>query len=147
MTNASELTLGEYVKKRNGLALGESGSLTNMLTRSLGAATFSRFWQYWNPIWGYFLGKYIYTPLLRYMSPKFALVSTFTVSGALHDLAVLILVGQWQLFCTFWFILMAALVIISRKIGLNFARYPWALRASLNASFVLGSLALIAVLT
>ena len=46
------LTLEAYVKHRNGVPLGASGSLENMLVRSLGAGTFAKFWQYWNPIWG-----------------------------------------------------------------------------------------------
>jgi hypothetical protein len=59
---SKKLTLSEYVKHRNGLPLGASGSLQNMLIRSFGAGTFARFWQYWNPIWGYALGRYIYAP-------------------------------------------------------------------------------------
>ena len=46
------LTLSQYVKFRNGVPLGDSQSLSNMLHRSLGAASFAEFWQYWNPIWG-----------------------------------------------------------------------------------------------
>lgn len=34
------LTLSAYVKRRNGVPLGASGSLQNMLVRSLGAGTF-----------------------------------------------------------------------------------------------------------
>ncbi len=51
------LTLGQYVQHRNGVPLGDGKSLQNMLHRSLGAASFAGFWQYWNPIWGYGLGK------------------------------------------------------------------------------------------
>jgi hypothetical protein len=56
------LTLSQYVHRRNGVPLGDAKSLPNMLHRSFGAASFAAFWQYWNPIWGYGLGKYVYTP-------------------------------------------------------------------------------------
>ncbi len=36
----SKLSLAQYVKKRNGVPLGASGSMTNMLSRSFGAASF-----------------------------------------------------------------------------------------------------------
>lgn len=49
------ISLSEYVKKRNGVALGTFGSMGNMLKRSLGANSFYLFWQYWNPIWDYYL--------------------------------------------------------------------------------------------
>lgn len=51
------LTLAQYVHRRNGVPLGDSGSLRNMLIRSFGAGSFGRFWQYWNPIFDYGLGK------------------------------------------------------------------------------------------
>ena len=55
-----KLVLSDYIKKRNGVPLGASNSLRNMLYRSLGAGKFSVFWRYWNPIWSYYLGKYIF---------------------------------------------------------------------------------------
>ncbi len=52
--------LVQYVYRRNGVPLGDSNSLRNMFIRSFGAGSFARFWQYWNPIFGYGLGKYVY---------------------------------------------------------------------------------------
>ena len=57
------LSLAQYVLRRNGVPLGAPHSLQNMLYRSFGAGTYAGFWQYWNPIWGYGLGKYVYAPL------------------------------------------------------------------------------------
>ena len=62
-----QMSLTEYVQYRNGVPLGASGSLQNMLVRSLGAGTFAKFWQNWNPIWGYALGRYIYKPLNQFL--------------------------------------------------------------------------------
>lgn len=84
------VTLSDYVRRRNGAPLGASGSLQNMLYRSFGAGTFAKFWQYWNPIWGYALGRYVYAPMHRYIPASLALILTFTVSGAIHDLATIL---------------------------------------------------------
>lgn len=56
------LTLAKYVHLRNGVPLGDAKSLPNMLYRSFGAASFAACWQYWNPIWGYGLVKYVQCP-------------------------------------------------------------------------------------
>jgi hypothetical protein len=83
------LTLSQYVEFRNGVPLGVSKSFTNMLHRSLGAASFAEFWQYWNPIWGYGLGKYVYAPARRIFARAATFIATFIVSGAIHDLATM----------------------------------------------------------
>ena len=49
------MTLNQYIERRNGVPLGASGALRNMLRRSFGAGTLAGFWQYWNPIFGYYL--------------------------------------------------------------------------------------------
>lgn len=87
----SRVTLAEYVEQRNGVPLGDSNSLQNMLRRSFGASSFAGFWQYWNPIWGYGLGKYVYSPLQRVLPMAIALITTFVISGALHDLVTMAL--------------------------------------------------------
>lgn len=81
------LTLWQYVRLRNGVPPGDAKSLRNMLHRALGAASFAGFWQHWNPIWGYGLGKFVYSPLRRTSPPAAAFIMTFIVSGAIHDLA------------------------------------------------------------
>ncbi len=48
------MKLSEYVKKRNGVPIGHPNSLRNNLQRSLGANNFSTFWNFWNPIFGYY---------------------------------------------------------------------------------------------
>jgi len=47
------ISFARYIHRRNGVPLGSSGSLRNMLRRSLGAGSFAGFWQYWIPVWGY----------------------------------------------------------------------------------------------
>jgi hypothetical protein len=57
------------------------------IERAFTAPTLGAFWHYWNPVYGYFLGRYCYRPLRRRMPHAAAFVATFAISGfALHDL-------------------------------------------------------------
>ncbi|WP_052380146.1 MULTISPECIES: MBOAT family O-acyltransferase [unclassified Pseudoalteromonas] len=69
-----KLTLSQYVKRRNSVPLGGSGS-------------FSEFWKYWNQIWGYYLSRYIFSPLNARFYTTVAVILTFITSGLLHDFA------------------------------------------------------------
>ncbi|MCC2615895.1 acyltransferase [Aestuariibacter halophilus] len=132
------LTLRAYVKQRNGVPLGGKGSLGNMLYRSLGASSFAGFWRYWNPIWGYYLGRYSYAPLRRWIPDAPALLLTFALSGAVHDLAVALLRGKWDLLFTLWFSIMASVVIVTEQLKLSSQGWPVAARMFLNL-FWMGS--------
>jgi len=75
------MTLSEYVLKRNGIPLGAKGSLLKNLQNSFGAENNVLFWKYWNPIWGFYLSKYIYLPLNRYLPKSISSIVTFGASG------------------------------------------------------------------
>ncbi|MDO6447268.1 acyltransferase [Colwellia sp. 1_MG-2023] len=130
------ITLSEYVKKRNGVALGAPGSMTNMVKRSLGASSFYMFWQYWNPIWGYYLSRKVMKPLRQLLPTWLAIIMTFAVSGALHDLAITVV--QWKLTFLFtpWFTFMSFIVLTTKYLGISYREYHWLIRASINISFV-----------
>ncbi|WP_299806149.1 acyltransferase [uncultured Shewanella sp.] len=136
------ITLSEYVKKRNGVALGASGSMTNMLKRSLGASSFYLFWQYWNPIWGYYLSRNIMKPLSQLFPLWLAIIFTFAVSGALHDLAITLVKLKLTFFFTPWFTLMSFIVLATKKFGISYREYHWLIRASINISLVIVCLVL-----
>ena len=136
----STLSLAQYVKKRNGVPLGASGSMTNMLSRAFGASSFWVFWQYWNPIWGYYLSRNIMRPLASFLPVSLATLVTFLVSGALHDIAVSIIKWKIVLFFTPWFGLMGLVVIVSKAVGLSYGQVSWPIRALTNASFIFVSL-------
>ena len=133
-------TLSAYVKKRTGVPLGHNKSLVNMLSRSLGAGSFPLFWRYWNPIWSYYLSRFITRPVNKHLPMWFAIFTTFLVSGALHDVAVSVIKWKFVAFFTPWFGLMGILVITCQTLNVNYSSLPWAVRALINASFVLGSL-------
>jgi len=126
------LKLSDYVKKRNGVPLGAKNSLNKMLFRSLGAGKFSMFWKYWNPIWGYYLGKYIFKPLKTILPPTLSLILTFAFCGFLHDLVIMLLNWNFELLLTPWFLLMSFGVVLSDYIKFDYSKYNWIIRASIN---------------
>ncbi len=136
------MTLAQYIERRNGVPLGASGALRNMLERSFGAGTLAGFWQYWNPIFGYYLAKYVDSPLRRIVPRSVALVLTFVICGTLHDLAAMAVRGSMGFFCTTMFFFFAIGVLFGRWVGLDFSGLPWAARATINFSYIVACFAL-----
>ena len=141
--NVRRPSLAAYVRQRNGVALGAPGSLSRMLYRSFGSSSFQRFWNYWNPIWGYYLGYWVFRPLRKRLPDATALVATFGVSGALHDLAVSLILWAPTFIFTPWFTLMGAMVVVSTAFHLNYESRHWILRAGLNLAQLVCSFLLI----
>lgn len=136
------ITLAQYVVRRNGVPLGASGALRNMLSRSLGAGSFAGFWRHWNPVWGYGLARYVQSPLLMIVSPKAATIVTFAVCGALHDLVIMVVRGAPTLFFTPWFVLLGVGVVLGQAVGMDLSSRPWLTRAAANLTYIGGCLAL-----
>ena len=134
------MKLSEFVKRRNGVPLGNSNSLRNMLSRSLGAGKFSIFWQYWNPIWGFYLGKYVFKPLKLILPQALSLIITFVVSGFIHDLAIILLKWEFTLLLTPWFLCMGLCVVLSDYVKIDYSRFPWIVRAVINIAIIFGCL-------
>ena len=130
------MNLSDYIKKRNGVPLGASNSLRNMLYRSLGAGKFSIFWRYWNPIWSYYLGKYIFKPLKMFLPPALSLILTFVVCGFIHDVAIMLFKWNFQLLLTPWFLIMGLCVVISDFIKLDYSKHAWIIRACINVLII-----------
>ena len=133
---ARQLTLAQYIHRRNGLPAGAGGSLRNMLHRSLGAGSFAGFWQHWNPVFGYGLGRYVFSPLRQLVSPAFALVLTFIVSGAIHDLVTMAVRGDLAFLFTPWFFFLGLGVIGGRAMHMDLSGRPWLVRAVVNITYV-----------
>jgi len=100
------------------------------------------FWQYWNPIFGYYLAKYVDSPLRRIVPRSVALVLTFVICGALHDLAAMAVRGSVGLFCTTMFFFFGTGVLVGRWAGLDFSGLPWPARAGINFTYILACLAM-----
>lgn len=105
------MNLSDYVKKRNGVPLGATDSLRNMLFRSLGAGRFSIFWKYWNAIWGFYLGNYNFKPLKVIFPPALSLIITFVVCGFIHYLVIMALKREFILQLTPSFLFMGLSVV------------------------------------
>jgi len=128
------MTLSEYVLKRNGISMRANGSLLKNLENWFGAESNVLFWKYWNPIWGFYLSKYIYLPLNRHLPKSLSSIVTFGASGALHDLAIGLLGLGWQNFLTVWFVTMGAFMSISRSLDIRYGSFGFFSRAVINIS-------------
>lgn len=126
------MNLSEYVKKRNGVPIGHSNSLRNNLYRSLGAKNFSVFWNFWNPIFGYYLGIKVFKPLKKVFPIAFALILTFVFCGLIHDLVTTLVRGKLSLFFSVWFFLMGIAVVITQYINYDLSKKQWAYRTTVN---------------
>lgn len=130
------MKLSEYVKKRNGVPIGHQKSLQNNLQRSLGANNFSSFWNFWNPIFGYYLGKKIFKPLKKIIPVAFAVIVTFVFCGFIHDIVTTLVRGKLSLFFSVWFLLMGTSVVLSKNSNYNLSNKKWLFRAFINLSII-----------
>ena len=130
------MTLSEYVYRRNGVRIGDNRSLKNMLYRSLGAGEFSSFWKFWNPIWGYYLGKYVFKPLKGVLPKALALILTFVFSGFIHDLAIMVIRKEFTLLLTPWFLFMGICIVLTEFVNLDYSRFSWIIRAIINVLII-----------
>ena len=137
---AETMPLREYVLRRSGTRLGGAGSLRTMLARSFGASSFAAFWQHWNPIWGYVLSRFVYAPLRRRAPASVAVMATFLVSGAAHDVAATFVRGSPTSIVTPWFLLLGVGVLVARATGMDLSGRAWWWRAAVNAAYVAGCL-------
>lgn len=110
--------------------------MRNMLKRSLGAGSFREFWRYWNPIWGYYLSRYLYFPLQSRVSAQLALLLTFLASGFLHDVAIMLFTQQPSFKLSLWFLLMGAMVLLTDRLKFHYALHAWSIRALINFSLM-----------
>ena len=132
------ISLAEYIKKRNGVPLGAKRSFRNMLYRSFGAKSFATFWYYWNPIWSFYLTKFVMRASLVFLPTWISILVTFIISGLIHDLAISIFYQEIYVLFTPWFGLMGLVVVLTKKFKISYADHPWLVRTLAN-SFFLGS--------
>ena len=114
------ISLKDYIKRQNGVPLGHSNSLKNMLKRSFGANSFNLFWVHWNPIWNYYLNRYIFKPLKQVFNTYLALVVTFIFWGVIHDLVGLLIYKRMSYLFTTWFVIMGIIVAIFKANKLTY---------------------------
>lgn len=130
------LTLREYVLKRNGVPLGARGSLVRSFRHSFGADSNAGFWKYWNPVWGFYLAKFVYLPLKKQVHWSVATLAAFAVSGALHDLAIGLAGKNMQGFFTTWFLVMGLFLVVSKRARIQYGSFGFTTRVFINASSI-----------
>jgi hypothetical protein len=129
-------SLSEYVKYRTGVALGAKGSLVNVFKRSFGAGSIQEFWQYWNPIWGYYLAILIYHPSRKFLPKYLDILITFLVSGLIHDFAVWVFKGKFSLLITLMFLFFSLGLIISEVFKINYSGFSLLFRIVFNLMYL-----------
>lgn len=107
-----------------------------MLQRSFGARSFAGFWRHWNPVFGYYLGSYIFVPLKRFLPPAVALVLTFIVTGIIHDVVTMMVRRDFAFLFTPWFLILGLGVVLSNLIEMDIEPLPWSLRAITHATYL-----------
>lgn len=113
-----------------------------MFHRSLGASSFAGFWRHWNPVFGYTLGRYVFAPLKLAMPSSLALVATFVVCGAVHDLVTMAVRGSPAFLFTPWFFFLGVGVVLGQALGLDLSHRSWPVRAAANLAYVSACLAI-----
>ena len=116
--------------------MGESGSLSRMLVRSLGAGSFVEFWQYWNPIGGFYLSTYVFKPLKKRIRPASAFLLTFAVSGAIHDIAAMLINRKYHLLFTVWFSVLGAQALHAKTMAFRYQKLNVVPRIVINLSYL-----------
>ena len=130
------MNLSDYIRKRNGVQFGANNSLKNMMIRSLGAGMFSKFWNYWNPIWCCYLGKFVFKPLKYYLPTSISIILTFCICGLLHDFVIMLYRWELTLLFTPWFLIMGLWVVISDFVKLDYSKTLWINRAIINITSI-----------
>lgn len=137
---STAVSLAAHVERRNGVPMGTAGSLRQMLRRAFTAGSLAEFWRHWNPIFGYYLARFVHAPLTRVAPRPVAVVVTFLVSGAIHDLATLAARGNTQLLFTVWFGTIGTEVVLATAMGVDLSFCQRWLRVAVNAGHVLVAL-------
>ncbi len=117
-----------------------------MLYRSLGAGSFAGFWRYWNPIFGYGLGRFVFVPFKRAVPAPLALIATFVVSGALHDLVTMAVRGSVAFLFIPWFFFLGLGVLLGGALKMDTSSWAWPARATVNVAYLAACLAVVLML-
>lgn len=128
-----------YAARRTGLPVGSRGELRQNLYRAFTANSFGRFWQIWNPLFGFYLQLWLYRPLQRKLPQSLALWLTFVGNGLLHDAVTMLVRQDLALFFTPWFALMGAYVLAEKRIGLRLKAGRPAFAICYHSSLLMGA--------
>ncbi|MDD5627885.1 MAG: hypothetical protein PHU21_02390 [Elusimicrobia bacterium] len=120
--------------------------LWRVFCRPFTAPSLPLFWRYWNPFYGYYLGKYVYRPCRRMLPHPISVLATFAFCGFfLHDIL------GWPAYAslkggiapphniTTWFLIIALGLVVSEKLGLRFDSLAPRARAGIHLAYLCGT--------
>jgi len=116
------MTRTEYIRRKTGNRSTEWERIVYMTRHSFTAPTFRTFWQNWNPLWSYYLTYKVYGPLRLHLPDGLAIVLTFALSGFLHDVAAMIVLGQGFFLFTCLFTMLGLWVLAEAWLGISFRK-------------------------
>lgn len=141
--------LGLSRKAIAGMTLRERRNylLRQIFVRPFFAPSLHLFWRYWNPVYGYYLGKYVYRPCRRLFPHPVCVVITFAFCGlVLHDMLgwpAAIVYGRLPFpIITVWFTMIAVVVVVSEACRLRFDGLRASLRPLVHAGYLAVTLSL-----
>ncbi len=121
------MSFPEFLELRGySLKQGAGAMLRRLFFDSWVQPGFHRFWQVWNPVYGYFLFL-LYRALGGSRRPFLAGISVFVFCGAvLHDLPIALVTGEPKIVGTLAFLSWGVLSFLSRKMEgvIDFASWP-----------------------
>ena len=86
------------------------------------------FWRFWNPVFGYALGKYIYRPLVCQLPRPVAYILTFIACGLIHDAVTLLVKGSTHFLFGYWFLYMSIVALVASALNFRFHHRPFSTR-------------------
>ncbi len=132
-------SLNQYLRFR----LGNKGGWRawfNFFIQPFGAASFAQFWRLWNPVYGYYLYYFSYSPLSRVMPRDAAMLTTFVACGfLLHDLPAWVFTrAVLPPGATIAFMMFGLGAVLGERFHMDLSSWPILARAAVNVAYVAG---------
>lgn len=151
-STASSLSCNAYIVRRLGMRSYDLRSLdkrqrarfflSRVFWRPFTAPSLALFWRYWNPVYGYYLSKYIYRPCRIILPHSLCVIVTFAFCGFfLHDIFGYLVNGHLTPphSITTWFTIIALGIVLSEKLDLRFDRLAPAFRVALHVGYLMAT--------
>ncbi len=132
-------TYRQYERRKLGYRKNQLSGISYMLRQSFFADSFSKFWRNWNPLFSYYLLYYCYLPLQKFLPRFAAVVLTFALSGAVHDLAASLLLMRVTFLFTLTFAFLGLFLNIEEGLGLHIKNSPLFLRPFYHLTVITAS--------
>ena len=141
----SPIQFSSYLENRGyRLEAGSALFLKRLFLDSWAQPGFHKFWQVWNPVYGFFLFR-LYCALGGAQRRVVSTLAVFLFCGAfLHDLPLTLITGHPSVVCTTAFSFWAVVALFARCSSslLHLAAWPRSIHVGLNIVLIIGGLLL-----